>query len=148
MSDVPAWREFEAGLAAVLAGFEDGERLIVFWRPRTYYVQAAQDDGELVVEAVSDSFLPEAERRGAPGAEALRAAGWTVPGAPDANWQHRLTWPARIAAYQDTAGMMVAALRDVFGVPEPSELTYRVWIEAPTGLREPLLPRLGITREH
>jgi hypothetical protein len=146
MSDTPTWDEFAEGLAAVLAGFEDGQRLVVTWPAHPFYVQAAQDEGDLVVEAVADVYLPEADRRGTSGAEVLRAAGWTAPDALDENWQHHLTWPARITAYQGAAGMMVAALRDVYGVPEPSDLVYQAWVEAAEGRREPLLPRLGITR--
>ena len=140
-----SWEDLTRQLAAVLAEFVDSGRLIISAiQPPGVYVQAAQDDAELLVEAVADRYLPVGSRIGADGDERMRGLGWKPEGDFE-NWAHTLTWPAASSEYKRAAGMMVGALRDVYGVPDPTALTYKAWndLDTPPELE---LSELGITR--
>jgi hypothetical protein len=143
---VPTWEEFGGQLATVLAEIVDGDQLIISAdQPPGVYVQAAQDDAELTIEAVADHHLPPESRAGAAGAERLRALGWNEPEDEFENWADAVDWPAPTADYARAADMMVATLRDVYSVPDPTVLTYRAWNHEHTP-SEKQLPRLGIAR--
>jgi hypothetical protein len=110
---------------------DSGRLIISAIQPPEVYVQAAQDDAELLVEAVADRYLPPGSRIGAAGDERMRGLGWKPEGDFE-NWAHTLTWPAATGEYKRAADMMVGALRDVYGVPDPSALTYKAWNDLDT----------------
>jgi hypothetical protein len=143
---VSSWDDFELRVASVLSGIVDGGRLIISaTNPAGVYVQAGQEDGDLVIEAVADRYLPPESRVGAVGAAQLRALGWGDSQEEWENWTYHIGWPALTSEYRKGAEMLVGALRDVFGVPDPGFLAYRAWndrLAAP----EQDLPELGIAR--
>jgi hypothetical protein len=146
VSEVPSWGEFAGQLTAVLAELVEGGRLIISAsQPPGVYVQAAQDDADLVVEAVADRYLPPGSGVGASGGQRLRGLGWDEPEDEYDNWTHQIAWPARTSEYQKAANMMVAALRDVYGVPGPGALAYTAWNDLQTP-PEQEFPQLGIAR--
>lgn len=138
----PAWGELSEHLATIFADFGDGARLILrATRPTGAYVQAGQEDSDLVIEAVADHNLPAESRIGRDGVARLRAIGWSEPEFELGNWTHHVTWPATTAEYQRTTDMMIRALRDVYGVRDPADLRYAAWNDrrSPAGLELPLL---------
>lgn len=146
MSDVPSWEEFAGQLRTVLAELVEGGRLIISAsQPSGVYVQAAQDEADLVVEAVADRYLPSDSAIGASGSRRLHDLGWDEPEDEYENWAHEIAWPATTSEYQQAATMMVAALRDVYGVPGTDALTYTAWNDLRTP-PEQELPQLGIAR--
>lgn len=84
------------------------------------YVQVLVEDGALVhAEAVSNRFLARQFRLDKPRRRALRALGWQRPsGDVDNYW-----WGADLpGCAEDVADLLVATLREVYGVPAPAFL--------------------------
>ena len=123
------WDDFDVALTDVLGRLEDGSRVIVYsFDEEDYYVQCASDAGlPLTLEAVSDDYLADPVKRGADGAAAMTALGWQPPRETPGNWWVDLAWPATSAQLAAGARLMTAALRDVFGVSEPTRLLSRAW---------------------
>lgn len=145
------WESFAEALAEELAVLPAGA-LIVISEPGDgltgRYAQFVQETDRLVAEVVADSVLEPKQRVSAEGERAITSAGWRPPDRPAGreNWWAELAWPASARQYQALAGMVVTAMRDGYGIPDPGGLRYRAWNEKKGN--DPFdLPRLGLPRE-
>ncbi|MQY08350.1 SseB family protein [Actinomadura macrotermitis] len=136
------WEDFAGRLTRELTRLTDGAFLIVQGPSGLPYVQAMRAGESFDAEAVGSAFLPRPlsarqERR-------LAALGWQEPDGRDMrNWTFRFELPGRRRDFQYTAGRMVAAFRDVYGVRSPLELVYQAGRSGPGG-GGLALPGLGI----
>jgi hypothetical protein len=141
------WDGFAAALAHELQRLGADTVLVIpdVERPH-YFAQFAQTGTELRAEAASNLVLPEYARLDPHAEQVLADAGWSEPvGLGDRpNWWVRVSWPARSTEYRRLAALAVVALRDAYGVPEPSRLGYRAWVNG--SLADVDLPNLGIDR--
>ena len=64
------------------------------------------------------------------GAQTEDDAGWKDPGIAQPNWTSSLALPALTTECKAFAERCVVALRDSYGVADPSDLRYRAWREA------------------
>lgn len=84
------------------------------------YVQfTVQDDYELHAEAVSNHYLAETFHLDDKRLRALRRLGWGAPDEEAGNFSVDAELPEEAA---ETASLLVATLRDVYGVPAPAFL--------------------------
>ena len=141
----------DATCGEVLKALEDGQYLILSHAETHYFIQfAAQKDGALRTEAVSNHYIAP-RRKLDPGQELrLIELGWQAPThAPDAddampegspNWFQDLEAPVDSATVARMAGL---TLREVYQVRSPRDLVYSGF--EPGGAL--VIPTLGITRE-
>lgn len=142
------WSAFAAALAGQLAVLSAGSVLIIH-ESRTEsprYAQFRQLDTMLSAELAGEPALDESLRAGPTGIRMITDAGWQPPedGLPG-NWWIDTPWPATPARYRTVAAMVVAGLRDGFGIATPDALTYRAWDES-SGNRPLDLPLLRLPR--
>lgn len=123
MSD---WNDFAGRLRRDLADLADEDIVILLYGDRG--VQFAQTPRMLLTEAIISPApipaqpLPEQEHT------ALVALGWSPPDVPHfTNWHLELPWPATSAQYDATTSRLVQTLRDLLGVPNPSDLAIKAW---------------------
>ncbi|MFJ6631169.1 TY-Chap domain-containing protein [Streptomyces sp. NPDC091376] len=128
------WNDFSGRLRRDLADLADEDIVILLCGDRG--VQFAQTPRMLLTEAITGPGpipaqpLPEQEHA------ALVALGWIPPDVPHfTNWHLELPWPATAAQYDAATSRLVQTLRDVLGVPSPSDLTIKAWSDK---TREPL----------
>lgn len=142
------WSEFTEGLTETLATLPSGAAVIIAepgpWSDRVRFTQFFQYDAFVHAELPGDRWLDPAVQAGPDGGRMLVDDGWREPHADFGwNWWTELLWPARSDQYRRLASMMVTALRDVFGIPDPDGLEYYAWNE--NAGNAPLeLPRLGL----
>ncbi|MGW1544663.1 TY-Chap domain-containing protein [Streptomyces sp. NPDC002309] len=128
------WNDFRSRLLRDLANLADEDIVILLHGDRG--VQFAQHPRMLLTEAIMSPRqiparpLPEQQHT------ALVALGWIPPDVPHfTNWHLGLPWPATTAQYDATAARSMRTLRDVVGVPSPSDLRIKAWSDR---TREPL----------
>ncbi|KOV51226.1 hypothetical protein ADL00_41225 [Streptomyces sp. AS58] len=126
LSALKDWSDFFGRLRRDVADLADEDIVILLYGDRG--VQFAQTPRMLLTEAIISPGpllaqpLPEQEH-----AE-LVALGWSPPDVPHfTNWHLELPWPATAAQYDATTSRLVKTLRDVLGVPSPSDLTIKAW---------------------
>jgi hypothetical protein len=155
MVPVTEWDGFTAGLADELLRFGGGSVLVVeepgeparsrfaqfFYRSNAR--TGGVDNDRLVAEVVNGQVLEEPVRPTEDGERAIGGAGWGPldEGVP---YRYSLAWPATSGQYGDVAHKVVTALRDGYGIADPSGLVYRAW--GPEGRLE--LPGLGLHHSH
>lgn len=139
---VDALPRLPAGGLLVIAEPEDPER-----SQYGRYTQFAQGADALDAYVVVNSFLEEPARASEDGERIIAAAGWRPPepSAGHENWWTRLAWPATTEQYRTVAGMVVTALRDGYGIPDPGVMRYKAWNENTGADIE--LPLLGLAAE-
>lgn len=147
------WEAFAQGLVDALADLPAGG-LLVIGEPEKpeqpqygRYTQFAQSTDALDAYVVVNSFLEEPARASEEGERVIAAAGWhpPEPNAGHENWWTRLLWPATAEQYRAVTGMVVTALRDGYGIPDPGVLRYKAWNENTGDGIE--LPLLGLAAE-
>ncbi|GAA3291656.1 hypothetical protein Dvina_06310 [Dactylosporangium vinaceum] len=143
----PAWDEFAAALRTELSRLGDGMTVVIVWKERSWLsAQFAQGRQSLWAE-VSGQRLGDAEYTRADTPEDRRilgSHGWLPPDPAETFWWHRtVAYPPTSAEYREIVAGVVAALRDVNGVPGPEHLGYRAW-EALEGNRYRTLDLPGV----
>lgn len=130
-SSPPTWEEFAAALRKALGRMGDGILFVINRRHQPWqYAQFAQYVDELFAEVSGETVEDPAvwEQPTPEGRRILEASGWKPPSRPDGyHWHRFVEYPPTSAEYRDIADAVVAALRDVNGVPSPEHLTYRAW---------------------
>lgn len=123
-----AWRQLQLDLAQRIADLEEGEVLLLELEvPECEevcapYVQVVTSTPlHSRVEAVSNHYLSLEYRLDKAARRALRALGWEKPDDRTENYWLDIERGDEVDA-QDAAGMMVRALREVYGVPHPAFL--------------------------
>ncbi|MGI5223177.1 TY-Chap domain-containing protein [Nocardia sp. CA-290969] len=140
------WTEFTEGLSQTLATLPVGAIVIISERvPRSENMRFAQFcwyDTGIHAEIPGGRRLTMA---GEDGPRIVAGAGWHEPRSPwdGENWWTKVPWPAPTDSYRKLASMMVTALRDAYGIPNPDALEYNAWDEESENA--PMeLPLLGI----
>ncbi|MCW2897940.1 MAG: hypothetical protein JWO67_205 [Streptosporangiaceae bacterium] len=144
------WDVFAQALAEELPNLPEGG-LVVIAEPGeekyARYTQFMQREDELWGYVVVNSFLDESARASEEAERIISAAGWRAPepSAGHDNWWAALPWPATAEQYLHLTQMVVAGLRDGYGIPDPGVFRYKAW-NRNTG--EDLdFPRLGLPRD-
>ena len=114
-----AWRELRRRLADHVAGMEPRETLVVSAQvagteggPSPYVLVSRGSDGGWRLEAVGHAYLDSAQRLGEAAEEALRALGWSPPGADGGPAAWRVDLPA--GDVERGAWLLVHTLREAF----------------------------------
>lgn len=152
MKRTDTWNTFEGRLAESLRTLEDTQYLILSHPKTCYFVQyAAQAEGALRAEAVSNHHIAPRHRLGNDQELRLIELGWEPPthqpeaddAEPDGspNWYHDWESPVDWAA---VAKVAVLTLREVYGVTSPRVLQYYGF---EPGAGTLVLPSLGLDRE-
>ncbi len=109
------WEQLTQELAARLPRLANGDTIRLADEPYFSMLQQAPDF--LRLETASNHTLPPDRRLTAEQEQQLRALGWAQPDVPgDPNFWVELDWPLSGAQALHAAGMIVGALRDVYGV--------------------------------
>ncbi|NYJ02441.1 hypothetical protein HNR19_003139 [Nocardioides thalensis] len=122
-----AWRAMERDLAVRIAELDTGEPLLLELEGPdpddgcTPYVQVLCSGDAATAEVSSNHYLASRYRLDKEARRALRASGWEKPNEHTDNYWWPMEAGCEIDA-ADAAAMIVAVLRDVFGVPHPSFL--------------------------
>jgi hypothetical protein len=121
------WAVLAEHLSGFLLGAVRGDTLIL--RHGRRYAQVVHAGAEIYAEAVSDAFLPPAERLSAGQHRALIDLGWRAPEPPaDRNyWCEIPATPIQEPDATRLAGMAVRTLRSVHGVRRPADLEVEGW---------------------
>lgn len=120
------WSDFFRRLRRDLADLADEDIVILLYGD--HGVQFAQTPRMLLTEAVINSGPVSARPLPEQAHAALVALGWNPPDVPRfTNWHLELPWPATSAQYDAATSRSVRTLRDVLGVPSPSDLTIKAW---------------------
>jgi len=142
----PSWEEFEERLASVLGRMQATSYLVISAptsdEHSSYYVQFAQAGRPgFLAEAVSNHYLSGTAALSPAQEEQLGDLGWqwpTLGSDRDANFSRQ--WPMPVP-FAEVARLAVRTFREVYGVPNPSVLTYRSFAK---GGRPFAQPTLGI----
>jgi hypothetical protein len=153
-----AWARLDRALAETLAALGSDRCLVLSAKRRGYFVQVlALGDEGVRAEAVSNAWLRPRHALDAQRLSRLAALGWSAPTLTRAEFEafdgndesvtppagstnHVRTWehPAPFAAI---AALVLATLREVYGIRRPDQLEYTAFGPGP---REILLPSLGL----
>ncbi|KAF0848244.1 TY-Chap domain-containing protein [Nocardia caishijiensis] len=140
------WDDVATALAGELAALPAGAivKLVEARAERpSRFAQFLQTDAELTAELIDDDHLAAELRAGRAGNAVIRELGWQPRDRHHENWWTHLPWPAPAADYRRLADMVVAGLRDGFGVATPDSFTYDAWNER-RGNSLIELPQLGL----
>jgi hypothetical protein len=153
-----AWDRLERGIAEALTVLGEEQCLVLSAKRRGYFLQLLVLGEEGVhAEAVSNAWLRPRYALDASQERRLAALGWNAPSVtramieaydeededaepPTGSSNHFRDWdhPAPFAAI---AALVIATLRDVYGIRRPGQLEYTAFGPGP---REILLPSLGL----
>ncbi|MGH7882870.1 MAG: TY-Chap domain-containing protein [Candidatus Dormibacteraceae bacterium] len=118
---ISTWESFQPALAETLSEIQPWLFLSVrLINAPQRLVRCAMEDARFYIEAMGNQRLPPAHRVPPEGQQKLRRAGWSPHS--DGNWWVGISWPATTVEYQRLSGLVVIALRDVFGAGAPTEL--------------------------
>ncbi|WP_433613746.1 TY-Chap domain-containing protein [Dactylosporangium sp. CA-139114] len=127
----PTWDEFAAALRKELGRMGDGILFVISHREQPWhYAQFAQYLDETFAEVSGETVQdPAVEEAPTPeGTRILESLGWAPPMRREGyRWHRFVPYPPTSAEYREIVDAVVAALRDVNGVPSPDHLTYRAW---------------------
>jgi hypothetical protein len=141
------WDTVADGLTETFAALPDQSRIVITGRNASDHrvlLQFAHLGVRIDAETVITEDRTDLTKLSEPRRQGLLALGWQPPEDPTHNWRVRLPWPASSAGYRRLADMSVGALRDVYGVAGPADVTADAWVD---GTEEPLeLPHLGLRR--
>lgn len=117
-----SWEQLARGLSSEMLAMTDGDTVILFYGKA--FVQMQQTPSALIVEAVSNRWLPAERQLSQEDEEKLQAQGWSPP-RPEigsTNWRHVVGWPIHTKEAREAAEKMVCALREIYGAGSPQEL--------------------------
>jgi len=148
------WAALARALASALATLEDEQRLTLRPRQTAAFVRAtARRAGGLRIEAASNNSLAEPEWLDRRGIRRMKQLGWLLPTHPPGKGvltdrQRKGSTEFFLDLGEDVdcaavAEMLIATLREVYGIPSPGRLVYTASDDRG---REILLPTLGLDR--
>lgn len=122
------WPDFTTRLSRFLRDFPERTYLIIEEAATGVYVQYAAIGTDMVAaECVSSHSKSLTKRLDQAGELRLVELGWTPYSKAEPNWSTSLELPATLADATRLAEISVAALRDVYTVASPDQLTYVAW---------------------
>jgi hypothetical protein len=120
------WEQLAGDLTAELPRLRDADTVIL--RHGERLVQFQQFPTVLHAEAASNEFLPPDQALTPDAEQKLRRLGWNEPTPPGyCNWWYETPWPLTSTASKAIAQLLLATLREVYGVPGPRQLTYQAF---------------------
>jgi hypothetical protein len=121
------WEQLTEQLAARLPQLDNDD--VINLKSEGRYTQLIQVEDGLILEAVSNRFLPPDSQLTPHQEEQLQQKGWEPPNPPlRLNWWHDVKqWPLHSRDADRIADLMISTLRDVYRIADPGDVVERTF---------------------